>query len=163
MAYDPQLINVMAIILHTDQTSTIPICDEILPHLYLGDYVAGNTESITQTMKLIINISNQLPLKTSVETININIEDDPNENISNFITICEYVHDKIIKNEKVLVYCMNSVSRSVAFLILYIIRYNNMNYNNALELLKSKRSQYSQPNRGFIKQLIKLERTLNKN
>lgn len=124
----------MALII-SDHKLTIPICDEIIQYLYLGDYVAGHTRSIIQDMKLVINISNNSPPDENVDIININIDDDPHEDISIF-------NNKILNKENVLVYCMNSVSRSVSFVLLYIMKYNNMKYTTALEYLKTRRTQY---------------------
>jgi protein-tyrosine phosphatase len=54
---------------------------------------------------------------------------------------------------------MNSVSRSVSLVLLYLMS-NNYSLKDAFNFLKSSRSQYTKPNIGFAKQLINYENNL---
>jgi protein-tyrosine phosphatase len=57
---------------------------------------------------------------------------------------------------------MNSVSRSVSLVLLYLMSIN-YTLKDAFVFLKSKRTQYTKPNIGFIKQLIAYEEEKYKN
>ena len=51
-----------------------------------------------------------------------------------------------------MVHCLAGVSRSVSFVIAYFIKYQGMSYQQAYQLVKSKR-RIIHPNDGFIQQL----------
>ncbi len=139
----------------------VPVFDKIINNLYLGDIEAAESEDLLSdhNIKRIINISNksrQAPFTrytSSIETIHMDIDDNRDENISQFFEkFFTYVNET---EGNVLVHCMNSVSRSVSLVISYLIY--SMSFREAIIYLKSKRTQYSRPNIGFIKQLIEWE------
>ena len=56
----------------------------------------------------------------------------------------------------VLVHCMYGISRSVAFVIAYLIKYKNYSVDEALKFLMKKRNKIN-PNKGFLEQLYAYE------
>ena len=66
------------------------------------------------------------------------------------------------KHKKILVHCQNSVSRSVTIIIAYLM-HTGKSLKDAINYVKSKRSQYTKPNIGFFKQLIAYEKQINGN
>lgn len=60
---------------------------------------------------------------------------------------------------RVLIHCRKGVSRSVSIVIGYLISTQNMSFNEAYNLLKSKRANID-PNIGFVAQLKDLESSL---
>lgn len=68
---------------------------------------------------------------------------------------------RIREDGGVLVHCQQGVSRSVSMVLSYLMKYYRMNFNDALALAKTARSQ-ANPNEGFSAQLRELDETLRK-
>jgi hypothetical protein len=58
----------------------------------------------------------------------------------------------ILSHTNIMVHCLAGVSRSVSLVIAYFIKYRHMSYDEAYQLIKSKR-KIIHPNDGFISQL----------
>lgn len=131
---------------------------EIINNLYLGNLSISHDNNFINSMKLIINLS-MYPLKintttkNNIEVMNINIYDEPKEDLSiYFDTTYKKINDALDNNEKVLVYCKIGKSRSVSIIINYLMTKYNICYDLAfIEMLK-KKSEIG-PNYGFIEQL----------
>lgn len=72
-----------------------------------------------------------------------------------------WIHEVLERGQSVLIHCMGCFSRSPAIAIAYLIRYRRLMYEEALELVRLQRSCCN-PNKGFEKQLRKLERQMAK-
>lgn len=59
-------------------------------------------------------------------------------------------------NKRVLVHCIQGISRSVSMVIAYLIAKENMSLRDAYALVKAQR-KLARPNKGFLKQLIDFE------
>ncbi len=133
----------------------IPIFDHIIDHIYLGDIESVQSNFILENnIEHIINISNsRYDINPNITYYNYDIEDYRNENISayfsSFLSICASTDSNI------LVHCANSVSRSVTLVLVYLME--SMNLSDSIDYLKSKRTQYTKPNSGFMKQLMGYE------
>ncbi|EKE41809.1 hypothetical protein ENUP19_0248G0081 [Entamoeba nuttalli] len=89
----------------------------------------------------------------------IPIEDSPTENIMEFLqTALLFIDENIKRSRAVLVHCECGVSRSASVVIAYMMKKYNMNYENALRFVSSKRKCVF-PNRGFEQQLLQFEKT----
>lgn len=85
--------------------------------------------------------------------------DDVGFDISQYFDECTGFIDYIINSgEKVLIHCMYGKSRSVSIVIAYLIRFQKMSCNTALEKIRLCRN-IAHPNDYFIKQLIDYELT----
>ena len=63
---------------------------------------------------------------------------------------------KFVKSaDKVLVHCSAGISRSVTIVIAYLVREKNMDVDEALDFIQTKRPR-ANPNNGFMSQLYKL-------
>lgn len=83
----------------------------------------------------------------------IPIEDNLNENIAKYFNVA---YDFIEQDEgKVLVHCMQGVSRSPTIVISYLMKKMKMTYDEAYKMVKEKRPCID-PNIGFIQQLKSL-------
>jgi protein-tyrosine phosphatase len=136
-----------------------PTFNHIIDNLYLGDIEAAQSNYIIDNnITIIINVSNTRYLEfDNITYYHFDIDDNRNEDISKYFS--EF--NKIIqnnKNQNIFVHCMNSVSRSVALVLSYLL--HKMTLCESYIYLKSKRNQYTKPNIGFIKQLIKYENQL---
>lgn len=59
---------------------------------------------------------------------------------------------QILTQTNIMVHCLAGVSRSVSLVIAYFIKYRQMTFTEAFQLIKSRR-KIIHPNDGFIKQL----------
>ena len=134
-----------------------PVFNHIIDNVYLGDIVSATNDNIINTIDIIINISkSRYKEYEHIMYHHIDIDDSRYENIVKYVD--EIIN--IIKansNKKILIHCMNSVSRSVS-LVLFYLMFINYSLKDAYDYLKSKRSQYTKPNIGFSKQLINYEK-----
>ncbi len=138
----------------------IPTFDFIVENIYLGDVEAALSEELLRKNEIdfVINLSNtRYQEYENIEYFHIDIEDESDVEISTYFNI---VNEKIKEhpNTKILIHCMNSVSRSVTVVLQYLLQ--KMNLKEAYEFLKSKRKQYTRPNRGFIRQLLDREKSI---
>lgn len=94
------------------------------------------------------------------DLLTIKIADNRNAKINEYF---EKVWEFIIKNDKkVLIHCKMGTSRSVTFVISYLVKMKKMTVEDAINFIDSKRDNkiYTSPNYGFKKILKKLEKTL---
>ena len=137
----------------------IPTFDHIIDHIYLGDIESVNSKNIiiSNKIKIVINISNtryeKLP---GITYYNYDIDDYRSENITQFFS--SFLSIASSTNSNILIHCQNSVSRSVTLTLVYLMQ--QMNLRESLKYLKSRRTQYTKPNIGFIKQLIEYEKKI---
>ncbi len=131
----------------------------IIPYLYLGSKLNSNNfyELKSVEVKTIINVA--------WEVINIQYDEFKYikydwDDIYDFDIlldldkIVDQIHNEITNKNTVLIHCAQGVSRSASVVIAYLIKYNNMNYNEAYAYVKTLRSCID-PNTGFIEQLKK--------
>ena len=126
--------------------------------LYISGYKTASTASDLQSMKItnIINCSGDLCENLSFSGINyltLNIRDNVSENIECLFFKCiNYINEAKEKKGRVLIHCYKGVSRSVSILISYLIYLYKWTYDEAFDLVQSKRS-IANPNIGFYLQL----------
>lgn len=127
--------------------------DHIINNLYLGDVESATSHNIKDNnIEIIVNVSNiKYKYFDKVEYYHYNINDESSENIYEYFD--KFIN--LIKNnptKNILVHCENSVSRSVTLVLAYLID-SKLRLVDAYEYLKTKRTQYTCPNKGFLKQL----------
>ena len=76
--------------------------------------------------------------------------------ITEFYRIVPIIHEELSKGRATLVNCIWGKSRSASFVCAYLIRYYNMTADQAIDFVRSKRSQVS-PNPNYIRQLRQYE------
>ena len=144
------------------KTDFIPI--EIIPHLYIG--TVGSATNLKQLEKYKIThiiccaqiVKSFFPNK--FKYLNLNILDSDKTNIKqHFEKSNEFIDEAMKNNGNVLVHCHAGMSRSSTILIAYLIKSQKMNFEKALELLKSKREKVN-PNSGFTEQLKEYEKVI---
>jgi protein-tyrosine phosphatase len=129
----------------------------IIPNLYLGAKQNAHNmfELNTLNINLIVNVAYGLENKFSdfFEYISYPWNDVPDFNILNDLdTIVDKIHNAIKLNQNVLVHCYMGISRSVSVIIAYLMKYDNKNYDDAFNFVKSKKKLIC-PNDGFVLQL----------
>jgi protein-tyrosine phosphatase len=133
-------------------------CDEILPNLWLGDYVKAC--ELDDNFDIIINVS-ALDYKIFPKTIRYDFDIQDHEYVDITKTILKalpIIHEGLKHNKKIFVHCWAGRSRSAAIIIGYMIKYHKMNYNQAFDFICSKRNNYPiEPNKSFVQQLLKFK------
>lgn len=120
--------------------------------------MAATSTNITSNVDVIISLV-KIPTHYNKKYFMFPLDDDRNVNISLlFNDICKIICKMIEQNKniKILINCYNGVSRSVTILLAYFIS-TGITLRDALDKLKN-RKQYSKPNIGFMKQLLKYEK-----
>lgn len=79
--------------------------------------------------------------------------DLPDTNIRyHFDSVLGFIHEAVEQGGGVLVHCNAGVSRSATLVIAYIMKYQKLRFEHALDKVKSVRPSVK-PNDGFLKQL----------
>uniref|UniRef100_A0A4D5R988 protein-serine/threonine phosphatase n=1 Tax=Scolopendra viridis TaxID=118503 RepID=A0A4D5R988_SCOVI len=137
---------------------------EILPGLLLGSQDVAQDLPLLQKHK----VSHILNLASGVENAfgdtfiykKLNVLDLPETNIRKCFDECFNFIDEARKNNGVvLVHCNAGISRSAAVVIAYVMKTQGLRYEQAFEMVKSKRS--IKPNEGFLNQLKSYDSELN--
>ena len=136
---------------------------EILEFLYLGGLRNANNlkeltvrTGISYILNVAIECQNYFPgefeyLKLPFEdTMAFNIEDQLEKAI-------EFIELAKINKSKILVHCIQGISRSTSVVIAYLIAKENMTLKEAYEHVRSRRD-IARPNKNFIFQLINFEK-----
>jgi len=93
-----------------------------------------------------------------VEYLQFQIDDDPSEDIAHlFQKAFDFIRSD--KNTNVLVHCVSGISRSGTIVVAYCMQYLGLDYKQALDFVRSRRSVVY-PNSGFQTQLQAFEKEL---
>lgn len=130
----------------------------IPPNIYL--YSEPKLDEILD-FHLIINVAEEIPnlqcsippeLHGKIEYHHIEWSHRSNI-VKDLKRLTEIMHNATLQNKKILIHCQCGVSRSASLMVAYIMRYCNMNLNDAYNKLKSIAKDIS-PNMGLIFQLM---------
>jgi protein-tyrosine phosphatase len=87
----------------------------------------------------------------------LKVLDVPEENLQAlWLSALPVIHEHLNKGKRVLIHCNAGISRSSAFLLAYLIVYQQFTFSSGLEALRKVRPS-AKPNDGFCQQLRKLE------
>lgn len=140
------------------------IIDEFL-YLGSGADVLDNDQLVKNKITHVLNLTEEWrkPLKNDLEFKRIPLKDVENQSIiEHFETAFEYIDQvKKVKKGKILVHCVIGKSRSASFVIAYVMKEMNMDFNKAFNYVVSKRD-FIKPNEGFVQQLKEFEKILSK-
>ena len=144
--------------IHKKKRNSLPknYYHEIIPNLFLGDLPKALESK--NSFDIIINLSGyDYSVFNDAKIHKYIIDDNPFEDIIKIINETnEIIKTELENNKKILVHCYAGRSRSVSIIIGYLIKYHKMTYNEAEQLIKSKRLDNEiNINIGFIAQLKK--------
>ena len=129
------------------------VCDG----LYIGDADVASELGILEELGIerIISLGNEKEVKKykyfeHIEYLKIVIDDEENEDIAKYFTICNKFISYNFQNT--LVHCHQGISRSATIVIAYLMNTYRTNFDVAFQKLKSVRPVVK-PNKGFIRQL----------
>ncbi|KAM6997590.1 dual specificity protein phosphatase 13A-like [Tautogolabrus adspersus] len=143
--------------------------DEVWPNLYLGDMFMSHDKlglwqlGITHVLnaahgKLCCKGSDDF-YGTTVKYYGVPANDLPTFDISPFFyPAAEFIQQALMSGGKVFVHCAVGVSRSAALVLAYLMIHHNLNLLSSARCVLQKRWIF--PNRGFLRQLIALDREL---
>lgn len=145
---------------------------EILPHFWIVHYGTDISFIKKKKIKNIIHLSKKEPFskKNDIEEIRIVIdykEDDSYENMNNLMfqqlsDITEYIHDKIISNEKVLLIGYHNRQDIDTIIVAYLLKYAKISIHDAILFIKSKKADIFSPKCLFYFALNKFYNNLEK-
>jgi len=104
---------------------------KILDNLYLGNQYSTK---IIKNVDVIISIgcNPKHIVSSKIETLKISIRDSITSDITPFLDlVCDTIHDRLQNGKKIIVHCKAGINRSTAFILAYLIKYNNMTLDNA--------------------------------
>lgn len=130
----------------------------ILPRVYLGSRLAALDEkwlkehNITHILTIAIGMKPAFPKSFTYKVIKI--KDHQNQNLlEHFDSTYNYIEKALASGTgNVLVHCQAGISRSASVMIAYLMKSRDLEYNEALSFITSKRSIVC-PNLGFRYQL----------
>jgi protein-tyrosine phosphatase len=129
--------------------------------LFLGDIFDANNPSFLKQNNIttIISVAADACIKNDNKDINVykyKLNDDYECDISQYFDqITQLIYHKNI----VLVNCMAGISRSATIVLVYLMRYYEVNLKEAFKYVRSKRSQIC-PNKKFLEYLMQEEKKL---
>ncbi|CAF2536304.1 unnamed protein product [Rotaria sp. Silwood2] len=142
------------------------VMSEVLPGLYLGNaHDAEDMNLLKQNnIKSIINISTSIPCYYENETLfdyyKLPCNDLCKENIIQYFDkTFEYIQEKLLLNQNILIHCQGGISRSPSFIIGYLMKYHSKTFDQAYSIVKEKRKIIN-PNLGFLTQLTRYEQMI---
>lgn len=144
----------------------VPVCI-LKDFLYLGSQDAVSLDNIKQyNLTHILSIGINTPIMDAsnqdINSLYLPCLDLPETNIFTELIpkSLEYINSVKDCGGKVLVHCNAGVSRSATVVIAYLMQKNQIDFDTAYQLVKSKRSCI-QPNIGFISQLKQFSCNIN--
>uniref|UniRef100_A0A0D6R7I8 Tyrosine-protein phosphatase domain-containing protein n=1 Tax=Araucaria cunninghamii TaxID=56994 RepID=A0A0D6R7I8_ARACU len=91
---------------------------------------------------------------SQIMRMKVSLNDHVTENLLNRLEAClDFIHGARQRGGTVLVHCMAGVSRSASVIVAYLMRTENLSFQDALSSLR-KESPTASPNKGFIDQLV---------
>jgi len=142
----------------------------ILDHIFLSSHVVSQSAKVLKNLKVnfVLNVTNDLPNKfensqdIQISYCRIPIIDDNSQPIGHtFNEAFSFIERAKSTGSNVLIHCAQGRSRSVAITAAYVMKYEGMTYEQALQHIQKAR-QTAQPNAGFTKQLLAFESTIMK-
>jgi len=141
----------------------LPLCiNQITDKLFISDENSAAAKKLLEEMKIthILVVGNYLKMRfpNDYKYLHLPIDDLPEQKLNPYF---EQAFNFIEEGERVLVHCAAGVSRSASMVIAYLMMKNKWSYEIAHDLVKEKRLIIN-PNSSFVKQLIELEKILEK-
>lgn len=130
---------------------------QVLPYLYIsGQSHAYSLEWLqNHNIAYVINAAEEVDSKFPklIKYLSLKLDDHKKERIERtFVRSYDFIEHARREGRSVLVHCYMGISRSATIVLYYLMRKNNMTYEDALSFLRAKR-EIVNPNEGFEKVL----------
>jgi hypothetical protein len=146
---------------------------EVLPHFWITYYKNNLFIIKKKKIKHIIHLSKNEPFikKNEIEQIRIPIdyndsqsyEEQNNIMYQHLFDITDYIHEKIINNENILLIGYEYKQDIETIIVSYFIRFGKLNIRDSIIFLKSKKHDIFEPKCLFYPSLNKFYNEFNKN
>ncbi|XP_037905404.1 dual specificity protein phosphatase 15 isoform X4 [Hermetia illucens] len=134
--------------------------NKVLPGLYVGNYRDSKDHqqldryNITHIIAIHDSPRRLLPDK---HYLCVMAADTPDQNLSQYFSVCnDFIHAARLRDGNVLIHCLAGMSRSVTVAVAYIMTCSNLNWKEALKVVRAGRA-VANPNLGFQTQLQDFE------
>jgi|JI6StandDraft_1071083.scaffolds.fasta_scaffold13545_2 protein-tyrosine phosphatase len=141
-------------------------CTEILEGLYVSgekvakDYEALKKHGITHIVNCAADYCENWFEDRGINYLAFFLKDSQNESIEClFYRVIEFIESALKSKRKILVHCIQGISRSVTMAIAYVMFVYKYDYKKAEAFVKQKRGVAS-PNNGFMVELIQFHKRL---
>lgn len=129
--------------------------------LLSGKSFSSNLEGLKDhNIQLILNCTKEVPNYFTAHTfdyIKLGLIDSEHQTIYNYFDTCaDKIHKYLLSGQSVLVHCQQGKSRSVSFIVAYLLKYAKMNLSVILAYLSSK-EVVMKINDGFMQALANYE------
>lgn len=128
--------------------------NHIIDNIYLGDSTHSEDELIELGISYVFNVTpNKYREYKKIIDVNIPIQDIYEQNIMDiYPEVSKHLKELNDKGIKIYVHCHAGISRSASLVILYIMMYHNMDFDDAFKYVRERR-YCIQPNPSFAEQL----------
>jgi len=141
-------------------------CQEILPGLLLGPFVASKSLETLRSL----NITHIVCIRDAKEAFSVrprfpdnftyltlDVEDNEEQNLIRlFPQAKQFIDNAISQGGRVLVHCNGGISLSPAFVVMFVMQHYQLSWEDALHMVQNRRYCIS-PNGGFLTQLKEYE------
>ncbi|KAI0785219.1 phosphatases II [Abortiporus biennis] len=141
-------------------------CQEILPGLYLGPLQASKSLDTLRNL----GITHIVCIRDAKEAFSVrprfedhfrymvlDVEDNEEQNLIRlFPGAKQFIDNAILHGGRVLVHCNGGISLSPAFVVMYVMQYHKLSWEDALHMVQNRRYCIS-PNGGFLTQIKEYE------
>ncbi|XP_044135258.1 dual specificity protein phosphatase 26 isoform X1 [Bufo gargarizans] len=142
--------------------------DEVWPGLFLGDQEMAANKGELHRIRIthILNATHsrfrggeEYYKGMHILYMGIDAQDCPTFDMSvHFYPAADFIHRALRGRGKILVHCAVGVSRSATLVLAYLMIYHHMTLVEAINTVKDRRGII--PNRGFLRQLLDLDKNL---
>lgn len=142
-----------------------PHINLMIERLYLGDFEAAQDRKLLKSRGIthIVNCAIELGdhAMPGFTTLHLNIDDVPEQPLVPALNASYTFIDEALRNPRarVFVHCYAGISRSSSVVIHYLMRKHRAPYNWVLKEVRARRP-IVQPNEGFERTLMKIEKAL---
>jgi len=154
-----------------------PSADEVHPRIFVGNKAAAESVPFLTSLGIthVLNLASDqqriffvAPDKAGLEAAGIQLKEmglhdrEEAEVSTSFRTAGMWIRSSLASSPeaRVLVNCWQGASRSATIVLAFLLQHEAMSLQDALKQIKSRRDV--RPNNGFLKQLLRLEKILNK-
>ncbi|XP_074195736.1 dual specificity protein phosphatase 13B isoform X3 [Rhinolophus sinicus] len=169
--YQPPTLSSLQRLLWVRRAAMLSHIDEVWPNLFLGDAYAARDKSkllqlgITHVVnvaagKFQVDTGDKFYRGMPLEYYGVEADDNPFFDLSvHFLPVARYIRTALsVPQGRVLVHCAMGVSRSATVVLAFLMIYENMTLEEAIQTVQAHRAIC--PNSGFLRQLQVLDNRL---
>jgi predicted protein tyrosine phosphatase len=138
-------------------------CTQIVDNVFIDSATVANNADLLRRFEISHSINCASHVVTSLPNINaldISMNDGDDANLLSYVwTTTAFIDDIITNGGKILVHCVERVSRSFAIILGFLILTRHLDYTSAFRLVRERR-RIASPHPKFIAQLLQLAEIL---